>query len=141
MNKKNIVTKENIEKVVKFLKESIKWLKEEDQGCCRFRLSSDLALYCGWQSGYDPEDKTVIHSEEDPEYAIVAGVKVRNDWDYADYEFLNFPYYEDTGECWNNELSMEPTDGEKEFKQNAKWFLETFVSMTNAHKKGELCYE
>ena len=140
MNKKKIVTVENIKKVADFLKESVDWLKKNDVGCCHFNLSEDLALYCGWQSGYAEDDETVIHSKDEPEYAIVAGVKIRNDFDNADYEFLNFPWYED-GECWNNELSMEPTDGRRDMRNNARWFLETFVAMTNEINKGKLCIE
>ena len=64
MNKKNIVTNENIKRVANFLEEAVDWLKKNDVGCCHFNLSDDLALYCGWQSGYDEEDAKVIHSKE-----------------------------------------------------------------------------
>ena len=142
MNKKNIVTQKNIMKIADFLEESAKWLKEHDDegGCCHFNLSSDLALYVGWSDGWDPEDETVIHSKSDPSWAIDAAVKVRNDYDCADFDLLDFPYYED-GEVWNNSLSIDPKQTRRGFRGDAKWFLETFVSMTNAYNRGELCYE
>ena len=141
MNKKNIVTKENIKRVADFLEDSIKWLKEEDMGCCHFALSEDLALYIGWSGGWDPEDDSVIHSESEPEYAIDAAVKVRNDYDCADFEFLNFPWYKDDGDCWNSSLAPSPKYKRRDFRSDARWFLETFVAMTNAYNKGELSYE
>lgn len=140
MNKKNIVTKRNIEKVADFLENSIKWLKETDMGCCHFKLSKDLALYIGWSAGWDPEDDSVIHSVSEPEYAIDAAVKVRNDCDCADFEYLNFPWYKDDGDCWNNSIAPSPKQGRRDFRKDARWFLETFVAMTNAHKKGEISY-
>jgi len=140
MNKKDIVTKENIAKVADFLKDSVEWLKEADEGCCGFKLSNDLALYVGWSAGWDPEDKSVIHSKSEPDWAIDAAVKIRNDYDCADFEYLNFPWYDD-GECWNSSIAPIPGQGRRDYKRDARWFLETFVGMTNAHKKGELRYE
>ena len=137
MNKKNIVTKENIEKVADFLKDSIEWLKANDMGCCHFNLSSDLALYIGWSDGWDENDESVIHSESEPSWAIDAAVKVRNDYDCADFEYLDFPCYAD-GEAWNNSVSMRPNQSRRDFKRDARWFLETFVSMTNELKSGRL---
>ena len=73
-------------------------------------------------------------------WAVNAGVKVRNDYDDSDFDWLNYPYYED-GECWDNGVTMAPNMSRRNYRQEARWFLETFVSMTNAHKKGELKYE
>lgn len=148
MNKKNIVTRKNIDKVAKFLKDSVEWLKENDQGCCHFNLSDDLALYVGWSDGWDMADEDIIKSPTGQRqngswtcgWAIDAAVKIRNDYDCADFEFLNFPWYPDDGECWNSSISMKPNMGKREYNQYAKWFLEAFVNMTNAHKKGEIVY-
>ena len=141
MNKKNIVTKENIKRVADFLESSIPWLKETDAGCCHFNLSKDLALYIGWSCGWDPDDESVIHSVSEPNWAIDAAVKVRNDDDCADFEYLNFPWYKDDGDCWNNSLAPSHNYTRRDFRKDARWFLETFVAMTNAHKKGVISYE
>lgn len=141
MNKRNIVTKKNIKKIADFLESSIDWLKEEDQGCCSFALSDDLSLYIGWSCGWAEDDDSVIHSKSEPDWAIDAAVKCRRDWDCADFEYLNFPWNKDTGDCWNNSLAPSPKYTRKDFEDDAKWFLETFVAMTNSHEKGEICYE
>ena len=148
MNKKNIVTKENITKVAKFLKESCEYFKKDGEGCCGFNLSDDLALYVGWSDGYDMADTDIIKSKEGQRqngswtcgWAVNAAVKVRNDFDCADFDFLDYPFYED-GECWDTGLSMRPDITDREYRRDARWFLENFVAMTNAHKKGELKYE
>ena len=149
MNKKNIVTKENIAKVADFLKESADYFKNQGEGCCHFNLSEDLALYVGWSDGYDMADTDIIKSKEGQRqngswtcgWAVNAAVKVRNDFDCADFDFLNYPYYPNDGECWDNGITMRPDQTRRDYKRDARWFLETFVSMTNAHKKGEISYE
>jgi len=153
MNKKNIVTKENIEKVAGWLETACKDFQFNDSpGCYNFPLSDDLVLAVGWLDGYDMADEDIIKSKEgrrmrpyldgkiEEGYAVNAGIKVRNDFDCADYEFLNMPYYED-GEVWMTDISMKPNQTRREYRRLARWFLENFVSITNAYNKGEICYE
>ena len=140
MNKKNFVTKNNIDKIVKFLKESIEWLVNEQQGCCHFNLNDNLALYVGWSGGFDPKDTDIIKELNiEPGatscYAIDAAVKIRNDYDCSDFEYLDFPYNPETGDCWDNAVSMAPNMTTRQYKAEAKWFLETFVAMVNEMNK------
>ena len=148
MNKKNIVTKENIAKVADFLQKSADYFKNQGEGCCHFNLSEDLALYVGWSDGYDMADTDIIKSIEGQRkngswtcgWAVNAAVKVRNDFDCADFDYLNYPWYPNDGECWDNGITMRPDQTRRDYKRDARWFLETFVAMTNAHKKGEITY-
>ena len=148
MNKKNIITKENITKVADFLKEACDHFKNQGEGCYNLPLSEDLVLAVGWSDGYDMADNDIIKSEEGQRqsgdcicgYAVNAAVKVRNDFDCADFDFLNYPTYKN-GECWDNGITMKPNQTRREYRKNARWFLETFVAMTNAHKRGEISYE
>ena len=148
MNKRNIVTKKNIEKVADFLKEACDYFKNQGEGCYNFPLSEDLSLYVGWSDGYDMADEDIIKSKEGQRqhgswvcgWAVNAAVKVRNDFDCADFDFLNYPSYKD-GECWDNGISMKPNQTRRDYRKDARWFLETFVAMTNSHEKGEICYE
>jgi len=151
MNKKDIVTKRNIEKVADFLKESCDYFKNQGEGCCHLNLSEDFALYVGWSDGYDRADTDIIKSKESQRamngydgkmwacgYAVNAAVKVRNDFDCADFDFLDYPYYKDDGECWDNGITMRPDQTRRDYRKDARWFLETFVSMTNTLKKGTI---
>ena len=148
MNKKNIVTKENIAKIAGILETACDCFKTQCEGCLNFPLSDELALVVGWSDGYDMADTDIIKSEKGQRqsgdctcgYAVNAAVKVRNDADCSDFDFLNFPTYKD-GECWDNGITMKPNQTRREYRKNARWFLETFVAMTNAHKKGEIIYE
>ena len=148
MNKKNIVTKENISKVADFLKEACDHFKNQGEGCFNFPLSEDLVLAVGWSDGYNMADNDIIKSEEGQRqsgdstcgYAVNAAVKIRNDADCSDFDFLYYPSYKD-GDCWDNGISMRPNQTRREYRKDARWFLETFVAMTNAHERGEISYE
>ena len=148
MNKKNIVTKENITKVADFLKEACEHFKNQGEGCYNLPLSEDLVLAVGWSDGYDMKDADIIKSEEGQRqsgdwtcgYAVNAAVKVRNDADCSDFDFLYYPSYKD-GDCWDNGISMRPNQTCRDYRKDARWFLETFVAMTNAHERGEISYE
>ena len=152
MNKKNIVTKENITKVADTLKTACDYFKNQGEGCFNFPLSDDLVLAIGWSDGYDMADNDIIKSEKGQRqsgdwtcgYAVNAAVKIRNDTDCSDFDFLNFPIYKDGecfNECWDNGITMKPNQTRREYRRDARWFLETFVAMTNAHERGEISYE
>lgn len=148
MNKKNIVTKENIAKVADTLKTACDYFKNQGEGCFNFPLSDDLVLAVGWSNGYDMADNDIIKSEKGQRqsgdwtcgYAVNAAVKIRNDADCSDFDFLNFPTYKD-GDCWDNGITMKQNKTRREYRKDARWFLETFVAMTNAHERGEISYE
>ena len=148
MNKKNIITKENISKVADFLKDACEHFKNQGEGCYNLPLSEDLVLAVGGSDGYNMADNDIIKSEEGQRqsgdwtcgYAVNAAVKVRNDADCSDFDFLYYPSYKD-GDCWDNGISMRPNQTRREYRKDARWFLETFVAMTNGHEKGEISYE
>lgn len=148
MNKKNIVTKENIAKIAGILESACDCFKTQCEGCFNFPLSDDLVLAIGWSDGYDMADPDIIKSEKGQRqsgdwtcgYAVNAAVKVRNDADCSDFDFLDYPSYKDGG-YWDSRITMKPNQTRREYRKNARWLLETFVAMTNAHKKGEIIYE
>ena len=94
-------------KIVQFLKDSINDLKSQKATNCRFILDDRLAIFCGLSGANDDE--------------IVAGLKVWTSDDlWCDYDFLNFPYFEESGECLaNDEIITEATD----LENMAKWLL------------------
>ena len=149
MNKKNIVTAKNIAKVADFLEEACEHFKNQGEGGFNLNLSEDLVLAVGWSDGYDMADEDIIKSKEGQRqngnwtcgWAVNAAIKVRNDFDCADFDFLNYPYFEETGDCADCGMSMRPNQSRREYRKDARWFLETFVSMTNAIDRGELCID
>lgn len=144
MNKKDVVTRENITKVADFLKKACDYFKTGGDGCFHYNLSEDLAIYVGWSDGYDPADDTVIKSfggqkESDRTscWAVNAAVKVRNDFDCTDFDCLDYPYYKD-GECWDNGISISPEETDRGYRDSARWLLQNYVTMTNLINKGKL---
>ena len=148
MNKKNIVTKENIAKIADILETACDCFKNQCEGCLNVPLSDDLVLAIGWSDGYDMADPDIIKSEKGQRqigdstcgYAVNAAVKVRNDADCSDFDFLDYPSYKD-GNYWDSRITMKPNQTRREYRKDARWFLETFVAMTNAHERGEISYE
>ena len=119
------VTKEEIKQ---FLKDSIEWLVDEDMGCCTLPIDDKLAICVGWLSGYDANDSDVIHSKDDPTWAITAGLKVYTSDDMrTDYEFINSPYY-DNGEVVSTDVSLEP---DANLDELADYFIEEYENLEN----------
>ena len=83
-------------KIATFIKESVEWLQKEQQGCCRYKLDDHLAIFVGWSAGYGKDKRDdVIQAKDDPDYGINVGIKVWTSDDmWTDYDWLNFPYYE-----------------------------------------------
>jgi hypothetical protein len=111
-------------KIAQFLKESIEWLVENQQGCCRYKLDDHLAIFVGWSAGYGKDKRNdVIQAKDDLDYAINAGVKVWTSDDlWTDYDYLNFPYQED-GFVYDLGLSIGPKD---DYENIAKSMLEWY---------------
>ena len=97
--------------IAKFIEESVKWLQEEQQGCCKYPLDDHLAVFVGWSSGYGEEQRDdVIQAKDDPDWGINVGIKVHtSDYMQTDFEWLNFPYYE-SGDVLDMSLSVAPND-------------------------------
>lgn len=83
-------------KIAQFIKKSVEWLQENQEGCCRYKLDDHLAIFVGWSGGYGEEKRNdVIQAVDDPDFAINVGIKVwTSDYMQTDYDWLNFPYYE-----------------------------------------------
>lgn len=95
--------------IAKFIKESVEWLIEEKQGCCRYQLDDHLAIFVGWSAGYGDEKRDdVIQDEDSLDWGINVGLKVwTSDYMQTDYDWLNFPYEED-GDVWDMGLDVNP---------------------------------
>lgn len=99
--------------IAKFVKESVEWLIEEQQGCCTYKLDDHLAVCVGWSAGYGKEERDdVIQAKDDPDWGINVGIKV---WTsdatmLTDYDWINFPYRAEDGEVWDMGMSIAPND-------------------------------
>ena len=64
------------------------------------------------------------------------GIKVRNEADWADYDYLNFPWYPD-GEVWDTGVTIEKNTN---YKEVAEWLLKEYPYIVKAHENGEIYY-
>jgi hypothetical protein len=110
--------------VAKFIKESVEWLVEEQQGCCRYQLDDHLAIYVGWSAGYGKEVRNdIIQAKDDPDWGINVGIKVwTSDYMQTDFDYLNFPYEAD-GEVLDMSVGVEPNDNYETIAETMmKWY-------------------
>lgn len=110
--------------IVKFLKESVEWLIENQIGCCRYKLDDHLAIFAGWSAGYGDEKRDdVIQAKDYPDYGINAGVKVWTSDDmWTDYDWLNFPYEKD-GDVLDIGCSIAPNE---DYESVVKYLLDEY---------------
>ena len=98
-------------KIAKFVKESVEWLVENQQGCCRYKLDDHLAVFVGWSKGYEEtKQDDIIQANDELTYAITVGIKVWTSDDmWTDFDWLNFPYYEN-GDVLDMSFSIAPNE-------------------------------
>lgn len=114
----------NKNKIAQFVKESVEWLQEMQQGCCRYKLDDHLAIFVGWSAGYGKEKRDdIIQAKDDPDYGINVGIKVwTSDYMQTDFDWLNFPYEKD-GDVLDMSLGVEPNDNYESIAETMmKWY-------------------
>ena len=120
---------QEIKSIAEYIRKSVRWLKSSDCGCCTYELDDRLAICVGWLGGFDSDADYVIHSKTEPEYAIVAGIKVHtSDSMRTDYEWINAPYSDDDGEVWDTTCYIAPKEN---YVQLAKYFAENYEEMSD----------
>lgn len=95
--------------ILKFLKDSVNTLQTSDYTNCKLDLDDKLAIFVGWSAGFGNEkDNSIIQSESNPDWAICAGIKERNDVDWADYDSLSFVYDKNSGDPVVEDYTLSP---------------------------------
>lgn len=118
--------------VVKFLHNSVYNLIKGTATNNRLKLDNRLAIFVGWKDGFSKYDDAVIHDKNEPTWGIVAGIKVWTSDDmWTDFDYLNFPYYED-GEVLSNYFYVSKNEN---YESLAKYLLNEYEKMK------DLCME
>ena len=124
--------------LAKFIEESVNDLMTTSYTNCKYNLDEDLAVFVGWSDGYDDKDigEYELYKEDSPTWRINVGIKVRNEYDWADYDYLNFPWYPD-GEVWDTGVTVTKNE---DYMEIAEWELENYPNIVKAHNNGEIFY-
>lgn len=129
----------SVSKIAEFLKDSVEALKTTEYTCCEYALDDDLSLFVGWSGGYGDEiDNSIIQSEDEPDFAINAGIKGNHDYMKTDFDWLNYPYEEKTGEVWDTGMTVSPKE---DYEDMAQWYIEQYQEIRKALDNGEVMLE
>ena len=120
------MAKIDVSTIEKFLKNSVRNLKEGEDGTYRLVLNESLALYVGWENGFDANDATVIHDKTQPTWAIFAAMKVHtSDYMQTDMEYISYAY-DKNGDVYDIGVSIEP---DEDYNALAKYFYKEYEKM------------
>lgn len=107
-----------------WLKDSVNWLIDHQEGCSTYKLDDHLAVCVGWSGGYGDEPREdVIQGIDDLDFAIVAAIKVwTSDSMRTDLDYINAPYYEN-GDVIDTAVSISKNE---DYDKLAEYFLEEY---------------
>lgn len=113
----------------KWLKESVDWVIDHQEGCCTYVLDDHLAVCVGWSGGYENEpDENLIQAIDDLTFAINAALKVwTSDSMRTDLDYINAPYYDD-GEVLDYSIAVSENE---DYDMVARDFLEIYHNIEN----------
>lgn len=108
----------------KWLKKSVNWLIDHQEGCCTFVLDDHLAVCVGWSGGYENEpDESLIQAIDDLTFAVNAAIKVwTSDSMRTDLDYINAPYYPN-GEVADISVSISE---DEDYDALAEYFLKEY---------------
>ncbi len=110
-----------------WLKDSVNWLIDHQEGCCTNKLDDHLAVCVGWSSGYSNEpDESVIQAIDDLTYAVNVAIKVWTSDDMrTDLDYINAPYYKN-GDVVDIEVSISKNEN---YDKLAEYFLKEYEGL------------
>ena len=107
-----------------WLKDSVNWLIDHQEGCSTYKLDDHLAVCVGWSGGYEDEpDESLIQAIDDLTFAINAAIKVWTSDDMrTDLDYINAPYYENSAVV-DTAVSISQ---DEHYDKLAEYFLEEY---------------
>ena len=110
-----------------WLKDSVNWLIDHQEGCGTYKLDDHLAVCVGWSGGYSNEpDESVIQAIDDLTFAINAAIKVwTSDSMRTDLDYINVPYYEN-GDVIDIGISISKNE---DYDKLAEYFLKEYEGL------------
>jgi len=118
-------------KLVNSIKKDIKILLEGDYTCCHHVLNDKLAIFVGWEPGYDDDvNDGDIHAKDNPTYCMNIGLGVyTSSYMLSDMEDINQPYY-DNGDVWDTHITIQANYTDESIKSDLEWLLKQYEAMS-----------
>ena len=92
--------------VKKWAKETAEFIAENPEYTAAYELDYGLCVAMGFEDGFDPNDTDGdIVNPEYPSYHLCMKVAEYTPHD-LDYEWMNMPYNEETGDVWDTDTSF-----------------------------------
>ena len=108
-------------------------------GLAYYELDDDLAVSIGWLEGYDPKDAEFGDIVTEDGYGLNVAITENPSWyAYVDFDYLNQPYDEETGDVWDTMTTLSSKDANDGCKSLADWLIEQYEEIRHALDKGEL---
>lgn len=104
-----------------WLKDTVNWLIDHQEGCGTYKLDDHLAVCVGWSDGYSNEpDENLIQAIDNLTFTITAAIKVWTSDDMrTDLDYINAPYYKNGDVV---DISI-PISEDEDFDELAEGFL------------------
>ena len=116
----------SVSEIKKFLEDSIKAIEEDPSITARYILDDELCLYVGYEGGFDKD-------KNGNDERICAKIAERNDFYWVDFEGMNMPWDPDTGDVWDTDSEVSPTD--------ADYYVREYKEIRKALDNGEVVLE
>ena len=113
-----------IKQLSQWLKETVDWIVDHQEGCGTFTLDDRLAVCVGWSGGYtDEPDENLIQAIDDLTFAVNVALKVwTSDSMRTDLDYINFPYYPN-GDVADISVSISE---DEDYDKLAEYFLKEY---------------
>lgn len=114
----------NARRLADWMKECAKSCYDDDSDGVYSYLApgGKYAFAIGWESGYDPNHEGVYHSRKYPECVVSMKIGLYNPYDFCEYEFIDMPCDERSGEVWDTSHSLGPMS-EEVYLRLAQWYV------------------
>lgn len=129
---KHIKDSVTVSELAGFIKNAVEELIFDDIGCHTFKLDDKLAVCVGWSSGFGEKKRDdIIQSMQDPDYAIMAGIKdYKSDGSMlTDYDWIDYPIVNE--ENYRIDASISPNEN---YFRLAKLFIDEYNTIVEANK-------
>lgn len=117
----------SVKDLAKWLKEEVEFLKEnQDYSGGWIQLGNGLAAVVCWEEGWGDEKRDdCIQATDNPDYALVAGIKIYNPQDTPDFWLM---LSDKDGNIVTETSGIAPNT---DYEAEAKWLLDDFARVEN----------